>query len=108
MDFCDIDENNVFKFPYTDGQNRQKTKEMILDENDDVWTEFKHKHIGQCDRAAAPDAASALNALWPCPTGHRLRTPRVGENASPVPARDCHLEACSLPRPLISARLCGL
>jgi len=46
MDFCDIDENNVFKFPYTDGQNRQKTKEMILDENDDVWTEFKHKHIG--------------------------------------------------------------
>ena len=42
FDFCDIDENNVFKFHYTDGQGRQKMKEKILDDSDDVWP-VEHK-----------------------------------------------------------------
>jgi syntaxin-binding protein 1 len=37
-------ENDVYKFEATSG-NEVRDKEVILDENDEIWAELRHQHI---------------------------------------------------------------
>jgi len=49
QDLLDID-NDVMRYETTNERGQTTQKEVILDENDALWNEFRHNHIADCMR----------------------------------------------------------
>eukprot|EP00761_Pharyngomonas_kirbyi_P013525 gb/GECH01013554.1/.p1 GENE.gb/GECH01013554.1/~~gb/GECH01013554.1/.p1 ORF type:complete len:619 (+),score=125.04 gb/GECH01013554.1/:1-1857(+) len=47
QDLLPIKDGNIYQHKYKDGSGAQKTREVILDENDGLWVEFRHRHIAE-------------------------------------------------------------
>eukprot|EP00051_Salpingoeca_urceolata_P015114 m.193556 g.193556 ORF g.193556 m.193556 type:complete len:640 (-) comp18295_c1_seq1:920-2839(-) len=44
-DLLDIDDDDTYQYVFNDARGREQSKRVVLNEQDDVWVQFRHHHL---------------------------------------------------------------